>query len=199
MRLFYASFLSFENMHAYDSLVAGVDGDVPNALRSIPHGTHHLTLAFIGEVAENDVGRCLEVLDFAKEFPVIHFSLDRPRILYSRRSPRLVCAGLSAGSERVSMLQKQLLSEFLERFPESDVRVKPPHVTLARFKKRANREAAQKVAEALSGRDGPSPDKTDSLTRVQLVKSVLTRTGPVYESLGESRLSGAENSGGGPE
>ena len=56
MRLFYASFLSSENMQAYESLVAGVVADVPNGLRSIPERTHHLTLAFVGEVADGDVG-----------------------------------------------------------------------------------------------------------------------------------------------
>ena len=199
MRLFYASFLSSENMQAYESLVAGVVADVPNGLRSIPERTHHLTLAFVGEVADGDVGKCLQALEFAGEFSAFRFSLDRPRILYSRRSPRLVCAGLSNGSDRVSMVQKRLHEEYLGRFPDSDVRVKPPHVTLARFKKHAHRETAQKVADALSRRDGPSPGKTDSLTRVQLVKSVLTRTGPIYESLGESRLSGAESSSGGSD
>jgi len=193
MRLFYASFLGSENMDSYESLVAGLIAEVPNALRSIPSHTHHLTLAFLGEIVDDDVEQCLQILEIAKSVSAFRFSLKHPTILYSRRSPRLVCAGLDDGGEQVSELQRQLHVEFLRRFPASEVRIKPPHVTLARFKKKATRETARKVAESLAHREDPARNRTDVLARIALVKSVLTPSGPIYESLGESALSGAES------
>jgi 2'-5' RNA ligase len=189
VRLFYASFLAPENMSVYESLVAGLRDEVPRALRPLPARTHHLTLAFLGDVADGDVDKCLAVLDAATGSPASTFTLGQPRILYGRGRPRLICADLGEGGEHVSRLQQFLCDEILQALPSLDLRPKPPHVTLARFSKKANRQTARKVEEALARQEDAKPTRTDRLVTVQLVKSSLTPTGPIYESLGEATLS----------
>ncbi len=188
MRLFYASFLSPENMATYRSLLADVAAEVPDVLRPVPEKSHHLTLAFLGQIAEENRDRCLEVLNLARQVEACGISMAPPRILRSRGTPRLVVTDLVDGRERVSELQDLLRREFLHRFPASDVRAQPPHVTLARFKKRANRESAQRVEASLSRVANPSQPRTDLIASVHLVRSTLTPSGPVYESLDRSAL-----------
>lgn len=178
-------------MSTYESLVDHLRAQVPGALRPIPARTHHLTLAFLGEIAEGDVDKCLAVLESAESTSAASFSLGPPRILYGRGQPRLICADLVEGAEQVSELQTVLCRELLRVFPSLSVRPKPPHVTLARFGKRANRQQARGVEEALSRQQEPGRSLTDRLLSVQLVKSSLTPAGPIYESLGEAQLPAA--------
>lgn len=188
MRLFYASFLAAENMSAYESLVDRLQAEVSRALRPIPARTHHLTLTFLGEIADNDVDRCLQVLDSVQGTAATRFELEPPQILYGRGQPRLIYAALGEGGEQVSSLQRLLVNELRRVLPALDLRPKPPHVTLARFNRKANRQTARKVEAALTRHSDAAQTLNDHLSSVHLVKSSLTPTGPIYESLGEGRL-----------
>ena len=188
MRLFYASFLNPENISTYQSLVTELIAGAPGALRSVPPGTQHLTLGFLGEIADQDVPECLGAMTVAESVEAIPIELDSPRILSARKSPRLLKADVAKGSERVSELQELLRAELSKRLPRLDIRPKPPHVTLARFRKNASRDAARRVADLLSRLEDPSRTMTDLLDRIQLVKSTLTPEGPVYETVKESLL-----------
>ena len=95
MRLFCGSFLGLENMESYGSLAADLAADVPDSLR--PSRMQHLTLVLPGEVPESDVEVIRETLACVQSIPAFSFSLSFPRILYSRRSPRLVLPGPSGG------------------------------------------------------------------------------------------------------
>jgi 2'-5' RNA ligase len=187
MRLFLASFLSPENTESYDSLVARAISEVPDTIRPVPPGTQHLTIVFLGDVREADLPACFEVLETTREIEAFGFLLSPPRILFARRTPRLVCVDLASESERVSRLQEHLYRGLSVRLPTPIAPPKPPHVTLARFRKNVNREAARRVAESLSRGDERSQVRSDRLATVQLVRSTLTPKGPVYESIGESK------------
>ena len=103
--------------------------------------------------------------------------------------PAPLKADLSKGNVRVAELQELMRTELLKRLPQLDIRPKPPHVTLARFKKNASRDASRKVANLLSQREDPPRAMTDFLDRVHLVKSTLTPESPIYETVKESLLS----------
>jgi 2'-5' RNA ligase len=193
MRLFIASFLSLENIAAYQSLIDELVAEAAGTLRSVPPGTQHLTLGFLGEVSEQDLPECLGAMAVVERLRAISISLDPPQILSARRSPRLLKADVAQGAERVSELQRLLRTEILKRLPRLDIQPKPPHVTLARFKKNANRDAGRRVADLLSQHEGASRTVTDRLDRIQLVKSTLTPQGPIYETVEESLLAGHED------
>jgi 2'-5' RNA ligase len=188
MRLFYASFLSNENIATYQSLIDELVAQSAGTLRSVPPGTQHLTLGFLGEIPQQDVPECRAAMTVAESLSAIPISLDPPMVLTARRSPRLIKADVSQGAERVSELQQLLRAELLRRLPRLDIQPKPPHVTLARFKKNASRDAGRRVAELLSRNEVASRTLTDLLDRVQLVQSTLTPQGPVYETIEESLL-----------
>ena len=74
--------------------------------------------------------------------------------------------------------------------PGFNSRPKHPHVTLARFKKNATREISRRVEDLLARKEELRQTRTDHLARVELVKSTLTRTGPLYETIADAVLSG---------
>ena len=190
MRLFYAAFLDPENRRDYERLIGRVVAEVGRVLRPVPSGSQHQTLAFLGEIDEREVGRYVEILERTKRFPAIPFTLRHPTILFGRGTPRLVKADLDEGGEQALALQKALRLQTGEDPRTLERRLKHPHVTLARFRKDASKAAAHEVIDALSRLDDPELIRSDRLTSVHLVKSTLTPSGPLYESLAESMLEG---------
>ena len=189
MRLFFATFLGADLARSYESLIVSVAADVPRAIRSVPTGSHHLTIAFLGNLSEPDAEKCKEVLAVAGDLRAFPISMAPPKILGARKTPRLICADLAEGKERAIELQRLVCVALSNRLPELDLRPKPPHVTLARFAKRGTRETGRRVADSLSRRDDPSAVRTGRLDALHLVKSTLTPAGPIYETIGKSALS----------
>lgn len=188
MRLFYASFLSEKNRAACESLVARVSSDAPRSLRPVPRGSHHLTHAFLGEVPEGEVEYLVGLLEELKETPAFPFRLAGPTLLMGRASPRLVKVDLQDGGEQVIRLQERIRAGLLERDPSLAGRPKPPHVTIARFPRGARRGLARRVEESIARHLKTFRFEEDLLSCVHLVKSTLTPSGPVYESIGRVRL-----------
>ena len=188
MRLFYAAYLSSENMRGYQVLVDRLIEEVPGVLRTIPHQTHHLTLAFLGEIAESDVQKCAAVLEVLEEYEAFGYSLGPPGLLMGRGRPRLIHVSVTSGGEQIHRAQTALISRLSEQLPSIDTRSKPPHITLARFKKNADKSQARRVDLALSRLLDSSQPVQDRFSSVQLVKSTLTPSGPIYEVVREAHL-----------
>ncbi len=188
MRLFYAAYLSQENMRAYQALVDRLMAEVPGSLRSVPHQTHHLTLAFLGEIADSQLKACKVILESVASLDSFPLSLARPRVLKGRGRPRLICVDIADGKDRVEELQKSLSSALNERLDSIDLRPKPPHVTLARFNRNASRWQGRQVESALAGDLDLELPCADRFRAVDLVKSSLTPSGPIYETVARAEL-----------
>lgn len=189
MRLFYAAFLSPENMNSYQALVDRLIRAAPGVLRSIPPESHHLTLAFLGERSEDEVENCRADLAALAELGSFSFSLEPPRILVGRGRPRLICVDVGVGTKQVSEVQGALVDHLSRSIPSLKVRPKPPHVTLARFKKNARRTQTAAVQEAIARHFDTSHPWEDRLAEIHLVKSSLTSGGPIYETIQRAHLS----------
>lgn len=189
MRLFYASYLGRENMRAYQTLVDQLIEDVPGTLRSVPLQTHHLTLAFLGEIADADGSAYCSALDTLEGTEAFAYSLGPPAILMGRGQPRLIHARVIENAEAIAEVQSRLLTAVRGLLPSIDSRPKPPHVTLARFKRSAKRWQTRQMRQALERVEGSLLPETDRFSSVHLVESTLTPSGPSYETLREIRLS----------
>ena len=145
-------------------------------LRAVRPESLHVTLVFLGYQAERDIERIAEV---SLEGGVEEFELTPRGVLPVPRSrPRLFALDLEDPGEAVVRWQGAL-SDRLEaaRFYEPEKRPFWPHVTLARVK-RGEKVRRLEVPEL------PEPLRRPfQATRVTLFRSVLQRSGAVYEPL----------------
>jgi 2'-5' RNA ligase len=143
----------------------------------------HLTLKFLGDIDESQVGGILQALGNA-ERDEVPFSVDVKGfgVFPNLRGPRVLWMGLSGHTDRLIRLAGAIDAALTPLgFP---VEQKPytPHLTLARVK-----EQPQTIGKALvdSGimRD-PSAFGTLSVQAITLMKSEPTPSGSIYSRLG---------------
>ena len=133
--------------------------------RAVPLPNLHLTLAFLGEVAEDRIGIALEAGATARGEP---FSLVLDRLGAFRRAG-VAWAGASEADPALLRLQGSLAGSLAARGFELEARPFNPHVTLVR-----------KVERPL--RDETAPPVAWRVTDFALLRS--DRGGGRYETLG---------------
>ena len=139
--------------------------------------TLHLTLAFLGEVGDEDVARLIEL---AKALPASAFSVRVDQLGYWRHN-RLIWAGCH---EVPSALQA-LVSELRSRLSGSGFAISnadrpfTPHITLVRKVPETARLATSPAIEPIAWR----------CREFALVNSRLSASGPSYESVARFALS----------
>jgi 2'-5' RNA ligase len=188
MRLFVGTLLSPSTQAFYDRFIKDLVHEHPEALRSIPEGSAHLTYAFC---ADADAGAVDAVLGAAKQTAGAHdafeIGLGSPHVVFAGARPRLVCAEILRGQPELRRLTADLLGSLHLACPGLSLSPsRTPHVTLARFRKQARRSDGQAVSRSLTAGAGASAH--DQIAQVQLVASTLTPSGPVYEIRAQAPL-----------
>lgn len=107
----------------------------------------HLTLKFLGNIAENRVDDIEQALKKAVAgVPLLEIECRRVGVFPTPKSPRVVWVGIEAAPE-LSTLQRQVEGELdAIGFPR-EARPFSPHLTLARLKGRANIRLLQDYLE----------------------------------------------------
>jgi 2'-5' RNA ligase len=152
-----------------------------NTVRWVNAETSHLTLKFIGEIAEqrlDDIDAALAGLTW-KPFPVV---VQGVGFFPGTRSPRVFWAGLQAST--MEGLTQEIDTRLERAGFDREKRAFRPHITLARSKSAridaALVAAAEKFAEAEFG--------SFTADRYFLYQSTLKSTGSVYTPLKEYLL-----------
>lgn len=144
--------------------------------RFLPRETHHLTLAFLGELAEPDVAAAVEALEAAcvgsPRIPLRSDGLGK----FGRASDATLWLGIAPAPE-LEELAACLREELTARQLPFDDKPFKPHITLAR---RARIPKASLPPLAF-----PLDDRADTVT---LFKSTLSREGAVYKPLATVHL-----------
>ncbi|MBW2999338.1 RNA 2',3'-cyclic phosphodiesterase [Candidatus Woesearchaeota archaeon] len=133
----------------------------------------HLTLKFLGEIPENNVEEIKENLRKV-QFESFNISLDKIGFFPNEDYIRVVWVGLSP-VDKINELQQKVDSA-LNLGKEKKFH---PHLTLARIKFKLNPEIIEKI-KALK-----VPEESFTVNSFYLIKSTLTREGPIYEVLEE--------------
>lgn len=146
--------------------------DVPGA-RWVPPEQLHLTLAFLGEVEEETVGKLGERLSLIHT-PPFQLSFSGTGCFPNRRRPRVLWAGLEP-HPRLLHLAAGVHGAVLACGIPQEERPFSPHITLARFKVPASRETGNFLDQH---------QKTDlphlSVQEFTLFQSKLTSQGAVH-------------------
>jgi len=188
VRLFIAIELDVEARKALavelGRLKAAFDSARAPAMRWVNPSHMHLTLAFLGEVREEDVSALCAAM--SRPLPVDSFVIGfgGRGIFSSGGAPRVLWLGLTRGAAEVRALRQ----EVVHRLPSAGSTLEDrfePHVTLARW--RTGRASDRRARTAL--------DHVGEVCRllvehVSLIRSQLTSTGPAYSTLAQARLEG---------
>lgn len=160
--------------------LAGLGGGVPGA-RWTEADSLHLTLRFIGEVADDTAADIDEALAEIAA-PGFDLVLDGVGVYGSARNARILWAGVER-SEPLMHLQGKVESALVRCGLAPEERKFSPHVTLARLKDAPQERIGRFLAERGLFRAGPM--RIDHFT---LYRSLLGKGGAVYEALRGYRL-----------
>ena len=151
-----------------------VDGEV----RWVRPANVHLTLKFLGDVAEADLSRVTEALETVREshepFEVTPSGFGA---FPSARRARIFWAGIGEGSERLRALAHDVEASLEPLGFEREDRPYTPHLTLGRAR---GRPATLGADESPAGREA---GLHFSVRRMELVKSVLGGSGAAYSTV----------------
>jgi 2'-5' RNA ligase len=149
-------------------------------LRLVKPEQMHLTLVFIGEVAEERGAALMELM--AEDIPVAPFRLAFGGIgaLPPRGAPRVMYLDVVEGAARAVDLHARVA----DRLARADVRPDPrpfrPHLTLGRWRKSRPSDRPRSTAR--------TEVAAVDVTAVTLFQSRLSSSGPAYTPLATARL-----------
>lgn len=155
--------------------LSALQGGVPDA-NWVPSENFHVTLAFIGEVdggTARDIDAALATIDG----PVLDVELKGVDHFVEGSQPKALYAGV-VQEERLTRLQDKVANALRGEGVKLERRKFRPHVTLARFNRRAEigHHMAQFVASYSLFRAGPF-----EVDHFRLYSSVLRAEGSIYE------------------
>jgi 2'-5' RNA ligase len=161
-----------------------------------PEGLH-LTLAFLGETAEERLSALRNVLDAAtSESRPISLEVDGLGVFPDARRPRVVWAGLAGDLTRLTELHDRLRRELMAEGFQAEDRPFRPHVTLGRATGQGRPEALRALRDRLSRQRQPGQAQEHygawRAGALDLMLSELRREGARYTTLYSSRFRGAE-------
>jgi 2'-5' RNA ligase len=151
-----------------------------------PQG-QHLTLKFFGDISTQDVKNiCCAVQNRIALASSLNFKIEKLGVFPDARRPRVLWCGVTGDVEKLSVLQKQLDSDFGSiGFPGED-RPFRAHLTLGRIK---DPSGLTGISEAMA-KYGVFTAGEFSCKELILFQSRLLAQGAVYTKLAEFALGG---------
>jgi 2'-5' RNA ligase len=151
-----------------------------------PQG-QHLTLKFFGDISTEDVNNiCSAVQKRIVSESKLNLKIENLGVFPDARRPRVIWCGVYSDAEKLTTLQKQLDSDFVDiGFPHED-RPFQAHLTLGRIK---DSHGLTGINEALIKYSAFAAGEFNC-TELILFQSRLSPQGAVYTKLAEFALSG---------
>jgi RNA 2',3'-cyclic 3'-phosphodiesterase len=177
MRLFFAVMLPHEIQQRLAALREKLEW-IPTEASWVAAGNIHLTLKFLGEVADASV---MPLVEAAKSsiMPLGPVTLQPHQlVLFPPEKPaRVLAVGFTGDVTRLAALQSQVEDLCAEYGFGREGQPFVPHATLARFRNGLQRRHAPRIEECCSSISTIAPA---AVTRFQLMQSVLDSHGPTY-------------------
>ncbi|MBA2287211.1 MAG: RNA 2',3'-cyclic phosphodiesterase [Ktedonobacteraceae bacterium] len=144
----------------------------------------HLTLAFLGELSDEQLAQARQATEAASEqISPFEYRLSRLGTFGSPRQPRVIWMGLGEPSARLVQLHRALQRELELRGFEVDRRPLAAHLTLARIKSPLSPDQLQSLHHFLQTAQVPSFLPPQAVAQVNVMKSELSRSGACYTCL----------------
>jgi 2'-5' RNA ligase len=161
-------------------------GNLP--VKWVDPGNIHLTLKFLGDIDAASVDNITTAIEQAvKDFTPFNIEVRGLGVFPNINRIQVVWVGLYGDLEKLGQLQKHIETnlESLGFPPEN--RPFTPHLTLARVRDYARPEERQKLGQLISTASLEGK-YIINVTSVNLMRSELTREGPIYGKLSTATL-----------
>ncbi|MHB8104932.1 MAG: RNA 2',3'-cyclic phosphodiesterase [Dehalococcoidales bacterium] len=143
----------------------------------------HLTLKFLGDIDAGDTGKITAALEEAvRGVSPFYIEASGLGVFPNLNRIQIIWIGLYGDIEKLGNLQKRIETNLKPLGFPAEGRPFTPHLTLARVRDYATGDARQKLGQLISGTSFTEKYKI-GINAVNLMKSQLTREGPIYTKL----------------
>ncbi len=147
-------------------------------------GGLHITLCFIGDVAEDELRDVIDALDKAADgLSPFNISVKGMGTFPGKKGPRILWVGAESDGV-LEKLAKDISDNLLERNISHDRKKFNPHITVGRSKDIDGSESAGKIAEENKDREFFAFE----CDRITVYSSELRPEGPIHKSVYEKTL-----------
>ncbi len=148
----------------------------------------HLTLKFLGNIGVDRTGEITRAIEAAAQ-GVSPFSLKVKDlgVFPNLRRVQVVWVGVSGDVDKLSQLQRQIESNLARLGFAPESRPFTPHLTLARLRERASPNERQRFGQLIASTKFEAT-YTFEVDAISLMRSQLTREGPIYSQISSVRL-----------
>lgn len=147
----------------------------------------HLTIKFLGDVPENKIDQIKGLIKATlNNENGSEIEVDGLGMYPNPHMPRVIWLGIE-GTERLREIHNKLDTELQKADIPPDNRSFSPHLTIARIRRRADKETVKEIGETLSSFNVGSLGNCN-INNIILYKSELTPEGPEYTALLSSPL-----------
>jgi len=151
---------------------------LPMKCKFVERENFHICLSFLGEKREEEVRRISDHMDeIARSFEPFEVKIEELKLIPNERFIRVIAFDVKDEEKMV-----KLQTEIRKRIGGDS---KPPHVTICRVKHIENKQTfLDEVSKFVNEEIGKM-----EVSKIQLIKSELSRRGPAYSIIHESSLS----------
>ncbi len=149
-------------------------------VRWVDPGNIHLTLKFLGDISPDITSRITSALENAAQ-GTHPFSIEASGlgVFPNMERIQIIWVGLAGELERLGQLQKRIEACLIPLGFPSETKPFTPHLTLARVRDYARRDERLALGEIIAGMSFEQRYKIN-VNAILLIKSQLTREGPIY-------------------
>lgn len=168
--------------------VASAVGNAAPALRWVAPAVAHLTVHFLGEIANPRVPPLLAALESTVPVQLFDLTLGSPEVSPRKGPPRVIWMPVVSGVQPLTQVHRTLGERLARAGVAIESRPFAPHLTIARVRDREQRGSRQLDARL---RDLPAPSIGWRVDHVTLFRSDLSGTTPKYDALHTVVLGGS--------
>jgi 2'-5' RNA ligase len=148
----------------------------------------HLTLKFLGGIDSGITGRITAALEAAtRDSHPFSVGVSGLGVFPNSRRVQVVWVGLTGELEKLNQLQRCIADSLVPLGFPPEGRVFSPHLTLARVQDYAGPDERQKLGQLIE-KTAFDAAQTLTVSAVFLIKSQLTREGPIYTKISTVEL-----------
>lgn len=156
-------------------------GSLP--VRWVDPNNIHLTLKFLGDVDVAITGRITLALEEAvRGTPPFNIEASGLGVFPNMNRIQIIWVGLHGDLEKLGQLQKRIEASLKPLGFPPEGRPFTPHLTIARVRDFARPEERQKLGQLISATSFEDKYRI-SVNAIHLIKSQLTREGPIYTKI----------------